>query len=683
MPTAPIAEKISHITEIMGNKLQDDYAWMQDANWPTEVKDEKILSYLKAENEYSASFFDKHQDLKTQIFEELKGRIELKDQSPYVKRDNYYYYTRIEPDNNYPIICRKNGSPDAPEEILLDVNKLAIGKSFVSVGAVSVSPDHNLLAYGVDFLGNEKYTIKILDLKQNEYLPDEIPNTSGSIVWHNTQPLFFYTPVNEDMRRDKVMMHKLGSQEKDIVIFHETSPLYFVGINQSNSKQYMFIGVGGFEDDEYFYLDLSSDNFKPQMVLPRLNKVHYSVNHHGEHFYILTNDMGDNFRLQRMRIGTAATEIEEYILMHQDKYLSSFDVTKNYLILNYKEKGLSNIIIRSFENNNEKTIAFPEEAFAAEGNSTNFEEDDIRIGYSSLGRPDTTYSYDFLTDKLSILKSKIIPSGFNPDEYKVERVWADNNGTSVPISLFYKKSLFKGDGSNPLYLYGYGSYGIAVSPVFRNSAVSLADRGFVFAIAHIRGGDDLGHGWYTAAKFLTKKRTFEDFIACTEYLITTKYTKAGNVVICGGSAGGMLIGAAINTRPELYKAAIAHVPFVDVLNTMLNEDLPLTPGEFKEWGNPKESEYFSYIKSYSPYDNILKQDYPHLFLTAGISDPRVGYWEAAKFAAKLRANKTDNNLVLLKTNMDSGHQGASGRFDYLKEAAEDYVFIFKIFNIKN
>jgi len=678
MTKAPIAEKISYVTEVGKEKVYDDYAWMRDPKWPKSVDDEKILSYLKAENEYTKSFFDKRQELKNSIFEELKGRVELKDQSAYVKRDNYYYYTRIEEDQDYHIFCRRNGSMEATEEVLLDVNKLAEGNNFVSIDGFSMSPNHKLLAYSVDFLGNEKYVIKILDLEQGKYLPDEIPNTSGSIVWHNTEPLFFYTPVNEDMRRDKVMMHKLGSNGTDTLIFHEKNPLYFVGIGQSNDKKYMFISANGHDDDECFYIDLNHDNFKPTLLLSRKDKVHYAPEHHNGYFYIMTNDSGDNFRLGRMSVGNTA--LAEYIPMQHDKYLVSFDVTNNYLILNYKVNGLSNVVVRDFANN-EKTISFPEAAFTASGSSTNFDEDDIRITYSSLGRPDTTYVYDFLTDKLAVLKQKVIPSGFNPDEYNVERIWANNNGTLVPISLFYKKSLFKKDGSNPLYLYGYGAYGHAIDPIFRNTAVSLANRGFVFAIAHIRGGDELGYKWYEVAKFLNKKHTFDDFIACTEHLIKEKYTKANNIVLCGGSAGGMLIGAVINMRPELYKAAIAHVPFVDVLNTMLDETLPLTPAEFKEWGNPKNPEYFAYIKSYSPYDNITKQSYPHIFTTTGISDPRVGYWEAAKWVAKLRDSKLDDNLLLLKTNMDSGHQGASGRFNYLKEVAEDYVFIFDIFGV--
>ncbi|MBA2629298.1 MAG: S9 family peptidase, partial [Rickettsiaceae bacterium] len=371
-----------------------------------------------------------------------------------------------------------------------------------------------------------------------------------------------------------------------------------------------------------------------------------------------------------------------YIAEKKDKYLSSFDLTQNYLLMNYKVKGLAELVARNLNNETQQVLNFPENTYTAGIYSTNFKENDIRINYSSLARPDTVYSYDFNSNKLSTLKVQEIPSGFDPEEYATERVFVKTDGVEVPVSLFYKKSLFKGDGSNPLYLYGYGSYGLSIAPSFRSSAVSLVNRGFIYAIAHIRGGDDLGHDWYEDAKFLNKKRTFSDFIAVTEELINLNYTSKGNIVIVGGSAGGMLVGNVINQRPELFKAVIAHVPFVDVLNTMLDENLPLTPGEYKEWGNPKEKDYFEYMKSYSPYDNVSKQNYPSLFVSAGLSDPRVGYWEAAKWVARLRDRKLGDNVIIFKTNMSFGHSGASGRFDYLKEAAEDLVFITKIFKVK-
>lgn len=675
----PVAEKIPHEVEINGTKLVDNYHWLRDSNWPEPTKNEAILSYLGEENEYSKSFFDKQQDIKDHIFEELKGRVELESQSPYIQQDNYFYYTRTEKDSNYPIYCRKKDDINATEEVYLDINQLAENHKFTNVRSVAVSPDHKIVAYGIDHEGNEKFTIKFYDIHTKKHIEDIITNTSGKVVWHNDNSKVFYTLLNKELRPDTVKSHILGQQNKeDKVILHETNPIYYVGIGKSQSDKFMMISIGGHDSNEVSFLDLDSDDNKPKTILPRQDKVKYSVHHNGDNFYIHSNLDSHNFAVYKLPIGSK--EISDFIPAKEDQYLEDVDMTADFIILNYKIKGQDVIYINKIDGSNRKKITFPDAAYTAGAYSTNYHLDDLRIFYSSLSRPNTTYKYHFDQDALAILKVQNIPSGHNSKEYQVERIWADNNGTKVPISIMYKKSLFKKDGSNPLYLYGYGSYGIGMSPTFRNSAITLANRGFVFAIAHIRGGDELGHEWYESAKFLNKKNTFNDFITCAEYLIEEKYTSEGEIVIVGGSAGGMLIGTAINERPELFKAAIAHVPFVDVLNTMLDETLPLTPNEYKEWGNPKDKEYFEYMKSYSPYDNVKKQNYPHLFITAGLTDPRVGYWEAAKWAAKLREYKTDNNDLLLKTNMDAGHQGASGRFDYLKEAANDYVFIFSVFN---
>jgi oligopeptidase B len=678
--TLPKAEKHSFSYEVNSVKIEDEYAWLRDKNWP-KVEDPAILNYLNQENDYFKAFFSPFDKQKEQIFEELKGRIKLDDQSTYVKKDNYYYYTRTEKDKEYTIFCRKLGSVEAKEQIVLDVNKLAEGKSFTSVGDVAISPDHKLLAYSVDFTGGEKFTIKIFNLENGQYLPDTIDNTIGSIVWHEDQSGFFYTPVNENWRHDKVMYHYLGKPASDdTLVMHEKDPLYQIDVSKSGSKRYIFIGVGGHDSNETYVINMHDKGFTPKLLRAKQSKVFYGAEDRGDYFYIHTNDKATNFRIARVSINNFENNEWQDYIGENSQYLSSCDISQNYLILNYRDNGLPVIKIKHFDSEQEKQIKFPDAAFTASGGQANYEEDDLRISYASLGRPATSYSYDFKADKLSILKTQEIPSGFNPDEYTVERIFAKSkDGVTVPISLFYKKSLFKKDGSNPLYLYGYGSYGISTPPSFRSTAVSLVNRGFVFAIAHIRGGDDLGHDWYEAAKFLTKKRTFEDFLASAEHLIEEKYTSKGNIAICGGSAGGLLIGYVLNEKPELFKAAIAHVPFVDVLNTMLDENLPLTPGEFKEWGNPKEADYFKYMLSYSPYDNIKAQAYPAIMVTAGLSDPRVGYWEAAKWVARLRDRKIDKNLIIFKTNMDFGHQGASGRFDYLKEVAEDIVFILNIF----
>lgn len=685
----PIAKKNKTYFEIHGERIEDDYSWMRADGWPDKVTDEEIISYLEEENNYFDQYIKQKEDLKEKLFEELKGRVKLSDQSTYTKKDEYYYYSRTEEKSDYTIFCRKQGSINAKEEIILDVNELAKGKNYIDLGAFAVHPKHKLFAYSTDYTGGEKYTIYVYDLEKQELLSDEIPNTIGNVVWHEKILGFFYTPTNENWRHDKVMFHRLGDDYRDDkLIYHEPDILYSVDVSKSSSRKYIFISVGSHDHNEEFIISMDDPDFNLKLICPKKDKILYSVDHGKDYFYMHTNmDMADNFKVMRIAENDDISNMSKwhnYIDESNDAHLSSFEISLNYILLNYKENALPKIIIRHLSDKSEKVIKFPDSAFTASVYSTNYNEDDIRLNYTSLSRPSTAYSYDYTKDELNILKIQEIPSGHNPEEYTVERVYAtSNDGTKIPISLVYKNELFKKDGSNPLYLYGYGSYGISVPPYFRSSAISLVNRGFVYAIAHIRGGSDVDYDWYKAAKFLTKKRTFEDFISSAKHLVTEKYTSHGNIAIMGGSAGGMLIGTAINMEPELFKAAIAHVPFVDVLNTMLDENLPLTPQEFKEWGNPKDKEYFEYMKSYCPYTNVAKKNYPSLFVTAGLSDPRVGYWEASKWVAKLRDNSISNNQILLKTNMKYGHSGASGRFDYLKEAAEDLVFILDKFDIFN
>lgn len=676
----PKATKIQHSFTLHNQTINDEYAWLRDKNWP-KVTDTKILEYLESENSYFEHFLSPLQERKEQIFQELKGRIKLDDQSPYIKKDNYYYYTRTEVNKEYPIYCRKFNDTDAPEELILDVNQLVENKSFTRIGAISVSPDHKLLAYSIDFTGNEKYTIRIYNIADNTYLIDEIPDTIGDIVWHESVFGFFYTPTTDNWRCDKVLFHTIGNKSKDKLILHEPDNLYQVDVSKSADRKYIIISIGGHDNNELHIISMLDETFSPQLLKKRQEGLFHDIEHHEGYFYLKTNENAQNFHITRIHaVDFVTSNWEEYIKEEPEQYLSDFDITKDYLILNYTVLGLPLIKVHDLNSGKTNILRFPDRAFNAGAASTNFDENDIRVGYSSLARPNTTYSYNFLDDKLSIIKVQEIPTGFDSDEYNVERIFANTDNVSVPITIFYKKSLFKKDGSNPLYLYGYGSYGIGIPVSFRNSAVSIADRGFVFAIAHIRGGDELGHQWYEAAKFLNKERTFNDFIACAQKLIDEKYTTKGNIVISGGSAGGLLIGVSINQAPDLFKAAITHVPFVDILNTMLDTSLPLTPGEFKEWGNPQELDYFNYIKSYSPYDNLKQQNYSAMMVTAGLSDPRVGYWEAAKWVARIRDLNTGNNPIIFKVNMDFGHQGASGRFEYLKEAAEELVFMFKIFD---
>lgn len=676
----PAAKKINYSYPVGEKEIKDPYFWLRDPKWP-KVENKEIIDFLKEENKYYDSFFDGLETKKEELFRELKSRIKLEDVSTPVEEDNYFYYTRTEADKDYPIYCRKKDSLENSEEIILNVNELAAGKSFFRIGSLSVSPDHRLLAYSFDISGDEKYEVALLDLETRAYLGDSIKNTIGGLVWHEKLNGFFYSLLSENWRRDRVMFHYLGEDsKKDRLIFKEPDPLYTVSVGKSSSDEYIFLDVSGHDSNEMYFFDMEDSGMEPKLFRRRKDGIEYEIDHRENYFYVRSNEKAKNYKIYLSPVKNF-TESEDFIPEEKNRYLEGFDLTKNYLILNYSELGLPSIKIKNLNDLSEKTIGFPDEAFTAGAYSPNFKKDRIRISYSSLGRPELTYSYDFNSETLKVIKEREIPCGFDAEEYKVERIFAPSEGAAVPISIFYKKNLFKKDGTNPLYLYGYGSYGIGVEPFFRNSAVSLANRGFVFALAHIRGGDDLGRDWYESAKFLNKKRTFNDFINCAEELVKKNYSYKGGIAICGGSAGGMLIGNVLNQRPDLFKAAIAHVPFVDVLNTMLDETLPLTPGEFKEWGNPKEPEYFDYISSYCPYRNVKKARYPSIMVTAGLSDPRVGYWEAAKWVARLREYNQSAEPIILKTNMDFGHSGASGRFDSLKETAEDLVFLFKTFAI--
>jgi oligopeptidase B len=675
--TAPIAKKQKHVKTVHGVELKDNYHWLRDDNWP-QVKDDSVISYLRHENDYNEEFFSNYSQAQEKIFEELKGRIKLSDKSLPIQRDNYLYYTRTEEDKNYPIFCRCKIDREDREEIILDQNKLAAGKKFLDLGDISVSPGHELLAYSVDDEGDERFAIYIKNLATGEHFEEVIYNTIDNIVWHESKNGFFYSVPNEHWRPDTIMYHKIGtSAMRDNMIFREEDQRFRVSLDKTSSKRFILIENNSFDSTENYFIDINDESMHPNLVVPRRDNHIYEIDHNGDYFYILTNDKGKNFRIARTPVGNySEPNWRDYIPHDSKRYLTGFDLTQDFLILNYSSNALPEIKVVRLEDNLVKAINFEEEAFVANGYSTNYELNDIRISYSSLSRPDSTYEYHFNDEGLKLLKQREIPSGHDPSKYQVKRLYAPSEGgEEVPISLIYNKQLFRGDGSDSLFLFAYGSYGAGMEPSFSSNIFTMIDRGFVFAIAHVRGGDEKGYQWYEDGKFLKKKNTFLDFLNCAEYLIEHKYTSQQNIVTLSGSAGGMLIGYVLNERPELFRAAVAKVPFVDVLNTMLDDSLPLTPGEFKEWGNPQDKEYFHYIKSYSPYDNVKKQNYPHLYVTASINDQRVTYWEPAKWVAKLRDYKTDNNYLLLETNMSAGHSGSSGRFDYLKEIAREYLFL--------
>lgn len=676
MSNTPQAQKKDYSYKVNGSVIEDKYHWLRDKNWP-QIKDKQILDYLNQENAYSENYFQNFQKLRDNLFNELKSRIKLDDQSVPIQKKQYSYFHRNYADLDYPIYYRMRAGK---EEIILDQNLLAKDQKFCSLDAFAIDHNEKFLAYSTDNSGSEYYHIYIKNLETAEIIDTKISNSLGNIVWHKEIFGFFYVELNENWRPDKLYFFNLENNETKLIKKIDNS-LYRISIKKSADSNYCLINISGHEDNEYYLINLNNTELNLINGPAKDGQHKYEIEHNNNIFYILSNKDRKNFDIFSTDLKNLNNikKWQKLCDFESNNYLTDIAVTKNYLIIDLRIEGLSSVKVIDVNNNSHKNISFPDASYNVYAYTTNFEQNDIRVEYSSLKQPKTTYKYHFEKENLEILKIQEIPCKFNKDDYEVERIYTDCNN-KIPVSLIYKKSLFKKDGSNPLYLYGYGSYGYAVPAAFRSNIFSLLDRGFVFAIAHIRGGDDKGYDWYESAKFLTKKNTFNDFIDCAKLLIFNNYTSQQNIIIHGGSAGGMLIGATVNEAAGLFKAAIAEVPFVDVLNTMLDESLPLTPPEFKEWGNPKDPEYFEYIKSYSPYDNIKKQAYPHMLIMAGLNDQRVTYWEPAKYVAKLREYKTDNHKLLMKMEMDSGHAGSSGRFDYLKEIADQYCFILTVFD---
>jgi oligopeptidase B len=678
----PIAQRINHKIFIHDQELVDQYHWLRDQNWPN-IKSQSILEYLKAENNYTESYFKPLNILTDKLYNEMLGRIELSDKSVPIKHsDGYYYFTITEEKLSYPIYARQ--IKDGLDEIILDQNKEAEGYNFFNIGSISVSPNGKLLAFSQDTTGDEHFTILVKDLSENKLLSESITNVIGDIEWNKIGSGFYYTKLDDKWRANKVYFHRLGdTQEQDQLILEELDPIFRLDISKSSSEEYIFITSSSSTSTEVSFIKAENSSDDACVIIQRREDHLYEVDHINGNFYIYTNDKGKNFRLVKIAVDKYLTrDFIELVPHSDDKYLTDFYLYTEKLVIVTKELGLPKIAILNYDLSDKKVISFSDQSYTASVIYSCVSDNGILISYSSLNSPHTIFKYIFAFKDLVSVKTQKIPIGYDKDLYQSERLFAiSKDGVNIPISLVYKKSLFKKDGSNPLFLYGYGSYGIAIPPAFNTNVISLLNEGFIYAIAHVRGGDDLGFKWYESAKFLNKKRTFEDFISVADYLIENLYTKQGEIAIMGGSAGGMLVSVVMNERPELFKIVIADVPFNDVLNTMLDDTLPLTPGEFKEWGNPKEKEYFDYIKSYSPYDNIRQQNYPTLYVLAGLNDPRVTYWEPAKFVAKLRATKTDNNTLLLETEMEAGHRGKSGRFDRLKEIAKKYAFILHEFAI--
>lgn len=676
--SAPRAKKQPTEIIVHGDVRQDEYFWLREKENP------EVLQHLRDENTYVESVLTPHQKFREDLFNELKARIKEDDLEVPVKRESYFYYSRTLPGQQYAIYCRKYLSLDAPEEIVLDCNELARGQKYFKLGTYEVSPDHQWLAFSVDLDGSEEFILTFKNLTNQTLSPEKILKSSNSVAWAQDNQTVFYTLLDENHRPNRIMRHQLGTDPaSDVLIYREEDTQIFTYCFKSRSQKYIFIGLYGKVTSEFHFLEAAHPLQNFQVIEPRRRGVLYQVDHRDNQFFILTNDRLKNFRLCVAPVtNPGASSWQEVHSGDTELFLQDFDVFRDHVVLTEQKAGLTQIRVMNLNDSNQHLIDFPEPAFVATVHTNpEFNTTTLRFSYTSLVTPNSVFDYEMNTRTRETKKIQEIPSGYDPALYQSERIFATApDGTKIPISLVYRRD-FRKTGTLPLYLYGYGSYGHSMTAQFSTVRLSLLNRGMIFAIAHVRGGSDMGRQWYDDGKFLKKKNTFTDFIACAEHLIAQKFTRAGDIVISGGSAGGMLVAAAINLAPQLFRGAVAKVPFVDVLNTMLDTSLPLTTTEFEEWGNPQDPTYYHYIKSYSPYDNIEAKDYPHILITAGLNDPRVTYWEPAKWVARLRELKTDAHLLLFYTHMDAGHGGSSGRYDMLKDVALEYTFVFKIFDL--
>ncbi len=676
----PIAQKIPKELVLHGDTRVDPYFWMRERSDPA------TIAYLEAENAYTDAMMSPVEPLRKRIYDEILSRIQQTDLSVPARDGDFFYYFRTEEGKQYPIWCRKQGSLTATEEIVLDGNILAEGQAYFALGGMDVSDDHRLLLYSVDTNGSESYTVHIKNLHTGELLPDTIPDTSAGLTWAGDNRTFFYTTFDETHRPEKVYRHVLGASNfADTLMFHEADAQFTFDVHRSRSKQFVFITAeNASRTSEVHYLDAHHPERSFQVLEPRHEGIEYYVDHQGDRFVIRTNSgAATNFRLMWSPLDDTGSEHwKELVPERSWATLDGVDAFAEYLVLHTREQGLPRIEVRP-SSGESYYIDFPEPAYAVHLDvNREYATDILRFVYTSLITPASVYDFNMGTRTRELRKQVEVLGGYDPTQYASERIEAMAPDTTlIPISLVYKRELKKKDG-NPLLLYAYGSYGINSDPTFSHSALSLLDRGFVWAIAHIRGGSEHGRRWFEAGRMLNKKNSFTDFIACAEHLIDFSWTSPDRLAAMGGSAGGLLMGGVTNMRPDLFHTIVARVPFVDVVTTMLDATIPLTTGEYDQWGNPEEEIFYSYMKSYSPYDNVEAKDYPNILITTGINDPRVAYWEPAKWTAKLRAMKTDNRLLLLKTDMGAGHGGASGRYERMKETAFIYAFVLHTINIQ-
>lgn len=675
----PTAEKIKKELTIHGHTRIDNYYWLNQRENP------KVLDYLKAENDYTSALMKHTEPLQEKIYNEIIARIKQDDQSVPYKKNSFFYFDRYVKEKEYPIYCRKKETLKANEEILLDVNEMAKGYSYFNAASLQVSPNNKILAFGVDTLSRRIYEIKFKDLTSGKFFEDKIPNTTGNAVWANDNKTIFYTTKDSTLRPFKIFKHTLGTDSKfDKEIYHEKDETFGAYVYKSKSDDYLIIASNQTLSNEFRFLKADNPDGEFKIFQAREKNLEYRIDHFEKDFYIVTNYQAKNFRLMKTSIDNTSKENWKEVIPHRkDVLLEDIEIFKDFLVVREREKGLTKMRIINWKSKDEHYLNFGEPAYAAYFSvNLDFSTDLFRFGYTSLKTPYSTFDYNMKTKKKNLLKQTEILGGFKADDYKTERLYAKaKDGAEIPISLIYKKGLKK-NGNNPLLLYGYGSYGISTDAVFNSANLSLLNRGFVYAIAHIRGGEELGREWYENGKLFKKKNTFLDFIDCGDFLIEQKFTNKNKIFALGGSAGGLLMGAVINIRPDLFKGVIASVPFVDVVTTMLDESIPLTTAEYDEWGNPNEKDYYDYMLSYSPYDNVEAKGYPNLLVLTGLHDSQVQYFEPAKWVAKLRVMKTDKNLLLFKTNMDAGHSGVSGRFRAYKDVALRFAFMFDLAGIK-
>ncbi len=672
----PIAKKIPKRLEAHGDVRIDDYYWLNQRSNP------EVIAYLEAENAWTKAQTAHTERLQEELFTEIKGRIKQTDESVPYFRDGYWYYTRFEEEKDYPIYCRKKGSLDADEEVMLDANVLAEGHGFFAVGNWSVSEGRDILAFATDTVGRRIYTVQFKNLATGKLYPDTIDSVTSNLAWANDNKTLFYTkqdPVT--LRSHLIYRHTLGSDPaNDELVYDETDEEFASYVFRTKSKRYMMIGSFQTLSSEYRYLDADDPGGDFTVFLPREREHEYEVDHYGDHFYIQTNDGAKNFRLMRTPISRTAKSYWEDVIPHRDDVLlEGFEIFKNHLVIRERTNGLVHLRVRRWDGAGEHYLDFGEPAYAAYLSiNPEFDTRVLRYFYTSMTTPGSTFDYDMETKGKTLLKQDEVLGGFDSADYTTERVYATaGDGVRVPVSLVYRTDLRRG-GPSPLLLYAYGSYGSSRDAAFNSARLSLLDRGFVYAIAHVRGGSEMGRWWYEDGKLFKKKNTFTDFIDCALHLVQQGYTTPGMLFAQGGSAGGLLMGAIANMRPDLFHGVVTRVPFVDVVTTMLDETIPLTTSEYDEWGNPNEKEYYDYILSYSPYDNVESKDYPHLLVTTGLHDSQVQYFEPAKWVAKLRSMKTDENRLLLKTNMEAGHGGASGRDRRYRETAFTYAFLLDL-----